>query len=130
MLYQFQKHCTIPTLTFFSTQISLISQCSGTSFLFFSPFALLATTSLIHLLCLQFSHSCSGSKFSYTLFRNQILVFQMRPTSRDAGLADKLTCFRSADETMFLIFLEEEETQTGIWAKVEELGQLAPGGKP
>ena len=31
---------------------------------------------------------------------------------------------------MFLNFLEEEETQTGIGANVEELGQLAPGGKP
>ena len=43
---------------------------------------------------------------------------------------DKLTCFRNADETVFLNFLEEEKTQTGIPANVKELRQLVPDGKP
>lgn len=48
----------------------------------------------------------------------------------DLVSTDKLTCFRSADETVFLNFLEEEKTQTGIPANVKELSQLAPDGKP
>lgn len=43
---------------------------------------------------------------------------------------DKLTCFRNADEAVFLNFLEEEKTQTGIPANVKELRQLVPDGKP